>query len=80
MELSERKNGLVEYNIARDVDTARSNIQTLKPFVLISIAKENALFGSKRKLTIIIGAEIGPTGTTKSAKKRIIRLNTRQLF
>jgi hypothetical protein len=70
----ERKNVLIKYNILRDINSTRRDIQTLKPFMQVTVAKEDTLFGAKGKLLLVVGTQIRPTGTPKHTKRGIIWL------
>jgi hypothetical protein len=74
------KQGLVKYNITRDVDTAYGTIETLISLVHRTIAQEYTLSRAQREFVIIIGPQIWLASATKSTKKPIIRLFMKESF
>jgi hypothetical protein len=74
MRTSGKRHLFIKNNMSRDIDAPKFRIKTLETFVLVTIAKKYALFGSKFKLLVIIWAEIGPTCTTKCTKGRVVWL------
>jgi hypothetical protein len=48
-------------------------METLVPFMLSTIAKENTLLRTKLELTVVIWASMRPASTTKNFEKGVIR-------
>lgn len=69
---AKREDLLIKHHIPRDIDSPFGGIKTLEAFMMVTITKENTLFGSKRKLACIERAQIGPHGTPKNSEQRII--------
>jgi hypothetical protein len=63
---------LIEHYVTRYVNTVRGNMEALVPFVKRTIPKEDALFGPKLQLALVIWTKMRPTSTPKNLKKRII--------
>jgi hypothetical protein len=76
VELSKGKHSFIEDDITRNINSAFTRIKALKPLMSIAIANKHTPFGTKLKFACIIGAEIGPNGATKCAKKSIIGIMT----
>jgi hypothetical protein len=63
---------LIKNDIPGNVHTPRGHLKTLKPFMPCTVSKEYTLCRSELQLSIIIGAQIGPTSTAKHTKGRIV--------
>jgi hypothetical protein len=48
--------------------------------MLVTVTKENTLFGSELELTLIEGVKVGPIGTTKDSKRLVIRSDLEPSF
>ena len=72
MEFRERKNCFIEYNILRDVDTIRGDIETLDTFVLGAIAKEHTFGETEHEFTFVVGTKIGPACAPKNTERLIV--------
>lgn len=68
MKFDEGKNFLIEYDIARNIDSPSCDIKAFKTFMEAAIPKKDTFLGTKLKLVLIIGSEVGPAGTTKDSK------------
>jgi hypothetical protein len=78
MKRGKRKHILIKNNIPGDVYTAFGWIKTLKTLVRVAIPKKYTFPRSKLKFPIIVGAKVGPAGTTKSSEKCVIRIMTKK--
>jgi hypothetical protein len=47
-------NRLIKNYISRNIDSPTLGLKAFEPLVILAIAKENAMHGSKRKLPIIV--------------------------
>jgi hypothetical protein len=79
MELRERKYGFIKHNIARNVDSTSTGIQTFIPFVRRTIAQEDTL-GSKLEFMSIVRSEMRPTCIAEDFEPCVVRLCTKQLL
>jgi hypothetical protein len=50
MKLGKGKDGLIEYNVLRNIDTACGDVETLVPFMKVDVPKEGATNRLKLKL------------------------------
>lgn len=80
MEFGKRKDVFIKNHITRDVHSARSNIKALIAFMHGTITQEHTLFGAEFKFMFVKGAQVGPHGTTKYAKKSVVRFSTKEPF
>jgi hypothetical protein len=57
MEFSKRKNILIKDNIFENINPTSRNIEALKAFMHITIAKKNTFFESEFKLSLVVGVK-----------------------
>jgi hypothetical protein len=68
--LEKGKNMFIEHDIVRDIDTTSGGLKALETLVMVTIAKEYTMLGSKFMFLGIVWPKIRPTRTTKRAKER----------
>jgi hypothetical protein len=66
---------LIENNIPGNIEPTIRDVKTLVSLMKTAIAKKDATLRLKLKFARIIGSQIGPTCTPKSAKESIVRLH-----
>ena len=80
MKASEWKDMFVKNNIPRDIDTASRDVKTFITLMECTIAKKDALFGTKLKFVFIEWTQIGPDGTAKNSKKGVVGFDPKEMF
>jgi hypothetical protein len=68
----ERENFFIKDDISRNIYSPGLNIKTLIALVKVAITKEGTLLRTKFKFVAIVGSQIGPTCTTKGAKRKVV--------
>ena len=67
-----RKYRLIKHYISGYIDMADGGVKAFYPFMVWAVSKEDTTSGSKRKLSLVVGAQVWPAGTTKNAQGLII--------
>jgi len=80
VEFNERKNSFIKCDIMRDIDSPFREIQTLEPFMHVTIPKEHTTLGTKLEFPGIIGPQVWPNRAPESTEKAVVRLLIVQAF
>jgi hypothetical protein len=62
----------IKDDISRNIYSPGLNIKTFIALVKVAITKEGTPLRTKFKFVAIVGSEIGPTCTTKGAKREVV--------
>jgi hypothetical protein len=68
----ERENFFIKDDISRNIYSPGLKIKTLITLVKVAITKEGTLLRTKFMYVAVVRSEIGPTCTTKGAKREVV--------
>jgi hypothetical protein len=57
----------IEYDITGNINATQRYVKALKAFVHVTITKENTSHGAVLTFLSVIGAEVGPAGTSEDS-------------